>query len=102
MDLGLAGKNVLLFGGNATIGYATSLSFAKEGANIALACRDVDAGRRVAEKAKELGSKKAIVVRADATKWNDVKAAVSKDAGRARLDRHLLSRGRMGLVCKLL
>jgi NAD(P)-dependent dehydrogenase (short-subunit alcohol dehydrogenase family) len=78
MDLGLAGKNVLLFGGNATIGYATSLSFAKEGANIALACRDVDAGRRVAEKAKELGSKKAIVVRADATKWDEVKAAVAK------------------------
>jgi NAD(P)-dependent dehydrogenase (short-subunit alcohol dehydrogenase family) len=78
MDLGLSGKNVLLFGGNATIGYATSLSFAKEGANLAIASRDIAASQRVADKAKTLGSKQAIVVKADATKWSDVEAAVKK------------------------
>ena len=78
MDLGLSGKNVLLFGGNATIGYATSLSFAKEGANLVIASRDVAASQRVADKAKKLGSKKAIAVKVDATKWKDVEEAVNK------------------------
>lgn len=78
MDLGLSGKNVLLFGGNATIGYATSLSFAKEGANLVIASRDVDACRKVAAKAMELGSKKAIAIKTDATIWGDVEAAVKK------------------------
>jgi NAD(P)-dependent dehydrogenase (short-subunit alcohol dehydrogenase family) len=78
MDLGLSGKNVLLFGGNATIGYATSLSFAKEGANLVIASRDVVASQKVADKAKKLGSKKAVAVKADATKWKDVEAAVKK------------------------
>lgn len=78
MDLGLSGKNVLLFGGNATIGYATSLSFAKEGANLAIASRDVAASRIIAAKAKELGSKKAIAVKADATRWKDVVATVKR------------------------
>jgi NAD(P)-dependent dehydrogenase (short-subunit alcohol dehydrogenase family) len=54
------------------------LSFAKEGANIAIASRDIAASQRVADKAKELGSNKTIVMRADATKWNDVEAAVRK------------------------
>jgi NAD(P)-dependent dehydrogenase (short-subunit alcohol dehydrogenase family) len=78
VDLGLSGKNVLMFGGNATIGYATSLSFAKEGANLLIASRDVVAGQKVAEKAKKLGSKKAIALKADATKWGDVEAAVKR------------------------
>jgi len=54
MDLGLSGKNVLMFGGNATIGYATSLSFAKEGANLVIASRDVAACQKVADKARSL------------------------------------------------
>jgi NAD(P)-dependent dehydrogenase (short-subunit alcohol dehydrogenase family) len=78
MDLGLSGKNVLMFGGNATIGYATSLSFAKEGANLVIASRDVAACQKVADKAKKLGSKKAIAVKTDATKWEDVEAAVKR------------------------
>jgi NAD(P)-dependent dehydrogenase (short-subunit alcohol dehydrogenase family) len=78
MELGLSGKNVLMFGGNATIGFATSLSFAKEGANLVIASRDVIAGQKVADKAKELGSKKAIAIKVDATKWEDVEAAVKR------------------------
>ena len=76
MDLGLSGKNVLMFGGNATIGYATSLSFAKEGANLLIASRDVEASQKIATKAMKLGSQKAFAVKADATKWEDVEAAV--------------------------
>ena len=78
MDLGLTGKNVLMFGGNATIGLPTSLSFAKEGANLVIAARDMAASQRVANEAKKLGSKKAIAVKTDATKWEDVEAAVKK------------------------
>lgn len=78
MDLGLAGKNVLLFGGNGAIGRATSLAFAQEGANIAIAARDIVTGQKIVDEAKKLGSKKAIVVKTDATKWEDVEAAVKK------------------------
>jgi NAD(P)-dependent dehydrogenase (short-subunit alcohol dehydrogenase family) len=78
MDLGFSGKNVLLFGGNGSIGLATSLAFAKEGANILLASRDVVTSQRIADEAKRLGSKKAMAVKTDATKWKDVEAAVKK------------------------
>ena len=76
MDLGLSGKNVLLFGGNATIGRPTSLAFAKEGANLVIASRDIVTSQKVADEAKKLGSEKAIVVKADATRWEDVEVAI--------------------------
>lgn len=76
MELGLTGKNVLMFGGNGAIGSATTLAFAKEGANIALASRDLEANERFAKLAREQGSGKAIAVRCDATQWGDVEAAV--------------------------
>jgi NAD(P)-dependent dehydrogenase (short-subunit alcohol dehydrogenase family) len=78
MDLGLSGKNVLLFGGNATIGRPTSLAFAKEGANLVIASRDIVTSQRVVDEAKKLGSKKAVVVKTDATRWEDVEAAIKK------------------------
>jgi NAD(P)-dependent dehydrogenase (short-subunit alcohol dehydrogenase family) len=78
MDLGLSGKNVLLFGGNGAIGLATSLAFAREGANIMLASRDVATSGRIADEAKTLGSRKALAVKTDAAKWEDVEAAVKK------------------------
>ena len=78
MNLGLEGKNVLMFGGNATIGRATTLSFASEGANLMIAARDVVACERVVKEAKKLGSKKAMAIKTDATKWDDVETAVKK------------------------
>jgi NAD(P)-dependent dehydrogenase (short-subunit alcohol dehydrogenase family) len=78
MELGLVGKNVLLFGGNATIGRATALSFAKERANLVIAARDMTASENVVREAKRLGSKKAIAISTDATRWEDVEAAVKR------------------------
>ena len=43
MDLGLAGKNVVVTGASRGIGRATALQFAKEGANVAICARGVEA-----------------------------------------------------------
>ena len=43
MDLGLAGKNVIVTGASKGIGRATALQFAKEGANVAICARGVEA-----------------------------------------------------------
>ena len=43
MDLGLKGKNVIVTGGSRGIGRATALTFADEGANVALCARGSDA-----------------------------------------------------------
>jgi NAD(P)-dependent dehydrogenase (short-subunit alcohol dehydrogenase family) len=76
MDLGLTGKTVLMVGGNSNIGRATSLAFAKEGANVAIAARDFDACQEVASLANTLGGGSAIAIKADATKFEEAEAAV--------------------------
>ena len=43
MDLGLKGKNVIVTGGSRGIGRATALTFADEGANVALCARGSEA-----------------------------------------------------------
>ncbi|MEM7542695.1 MAG: SDR family NAD(P)-dependent oxidoreductase [Pseudomonadota bacterium] len=43
MDLGLAGKNVIVTGGSKGIGRATALEFAQEGANVAICARGAEA-----------------------------------------------------------
>ena len=43
MDLGLAGKNVIVTGASRGIGRATALQFAKEGANVAICARGLEA-----------------------------------------------------------
>ena len=43
MDLGLAGKNVIVTGGSRGIGRASALEFANEGANVAICARGRDA-----------------------------------------------------------
>jgi len=78
MDLGLNGKNVLIVGGNSNIGRATSLAFAKEGANVAIAARDLEASQEVARTAGALGGGRAIAIKADATVFQEAEAAVKK------------------------
>ena len=43
MDLGLAGKNVIVTGGSRGIGRASALEFAAEGANLAICARGQEA-----------------------------------------------------------
>lgn len=46
MDLGLRGKNVIVTGGSRGIGRATALTFAEEGANVAICARGAEALER--------------------------------------------------------
>ena len=67
MDLGLAGKVVVVTGATANIGRAIALEFASEGARVVAVGRDEAAGARVAQLAKERGADEAVFVRADLT-----------------------------------
>src|SRR5207249_4980363 len=65
MDLGLAGKVVIVTGATANVGRAIALDFAAEGAKVVAVGRDEDAGARVVEEAKRRGAQAAVFVRAD-------------------------------------
>ena len=65
MDLGLAGKVVVVTGATANIGRAIALEFAAEGAVLVAVGRDAEAGNRLVELAKERGAADAIFVVAD-------------------------------------
>lgn len=67
MDLGLAGKVVIVTGATANIGRAIALEFAAEGARVVAVGRDEAAGARVVELARARGAKEAVFVRADLT-----------------------------------
>lgn len=65
MDLGLAGKVVIVTGATANIGRAIALDFASEGARLVAVGRDEEAGARVVADARARGAGAAIFVRAD-------------------------------------
>lgn len=65
MDLGLAGKCVVVTGATANIGRAIALDFASEGAKLVMVGRDEEAGARVSARAMERGAQAAIFVKAD-------------------------------------
>lgn len=65
MNLGLAGKVVIVTGATANIGRATALAFAEEGAKVVVVGRDVAAGSRIVEQAKALGAADAVFVGAE-------------------------------------
>ena len=65
MDLGLAGKTVIVTGATANIGRAIALDFATEGAKLVAVGRDEAAGARVVAAALERGASAAIFVKAD-------------------------------------
>lgn len=67
MDLGLAGKVVIVTGATANIGRSTALAFAAEGAKVVIVGRDAAAGGRIVELARELGAAEAVFVAADMT-----------------------------------
>lgn len=78
MDLGLAGKTIIVIGGSSNLGRACSLAFAEEGSNVVVVARHIEDCQKVADLANTLGSGRSIAVSADATKLDDCKAVVKK------------------------
>ncbi|MCL6640270.1 MAG: SDR family oxidoreductase [Candidatus Rokubacteria bacterium] len=75
MDLGLAGKSVIVTGGGSNIGRAITLGFAREGARVAIAEIDEGQAKKVAGEVERLGAE-ALVVRTDVTRWPEVQGMV--------------------------
>jgi 2-hydroxycyclohexanecarboxyl-CoA dehydrogenase len=77
MELGLAGKTVIVTGGGSNIGRGITLAFAKEKCNVVIADIDEEQGKKVAKEASALGGK-AIGIKTDITNWESVEAMVKK------------------------
>ncbi len=73
----LQGKVSLITGGSSGIGRAASLAFAREGARVIIAARNVERGEAVAHEIKEAGGE-AHFIRADMAKPNEIEALVRR------------------------
>lgn len=79
MDLGFAGKTVIVTGAGSNIGRAIFLSFVKEGANVVMAEIDEKQGQKVLEEGKALNcGGKLEFVKTDVTSAESVQAMVNK------------------------
>jgi len=79
MDLGLAGKTVIVTGAGSNIGRASAMTFAKEGVNLVIAEIDEKQGQKVADEIKALGKGgRVIMIKTDVTNWDSVQAMVQK------------------------
>jgi NAD(P)-dependent dehydrogenase (short-subunit alcohol dehydrogenase family) len=79
MELGLAGKTVIVTGGSGGIGRGLLLEFAREGCNVVNASRDMEIGAEIANDAKAQGLKGAILnVKTDVTDRKSVDALVAE------------------------
>ncbi|PIX27532.1 MAG: short-chain dehydrogenase, partial [Chloroflexi bacterium CG_4_8_14_3_um_filter_45_15] len=79
MDLGLAGKTVVVTGGGSNIGRAISLAFAREGSNVVIAELDEVQGKKVADQANATrGGGRSVTIKTDVTKLDEVEAMVKK------------------------
>lgn len=76
METGLAGKTVVVTGGNSNVGRGISLAFAKEGAKIAIVARDADAAARVEKVARELGAGDVLFVKTDVLDYGQIQDMV--------------------------
>ena len=77
MDLGLAGKTVIVTGGGSNIGRAISLTFASEGSNVVIADIDQGQGEKVTHEGNKLGGK-CVCIRADVGDPDSVQALVKE------------------------
>jgi NAD(P)-dependent dehydrogenase (short-subunit alcohol dehydrogenase family) len=77
MDLGLAGRTVIVTGGSGGIGRGLVLGFAAEGARVAIATRDAGKAREVADAAQALPGE-VVVVATDVTDRDAVVALASE------------------------
>ena len=71
------GKVALITGGNAGIGRATAIEFAKQGAKVVVSGRREKEGHEVVAEIKALGGE-AIFVKTDVSKESDVKAMIEQ------------------------
>jgi 2-hydroxycyclohexanecarboxyl-CoA dehydrogenase len=77
MDLGLAGKSVIVTGGGSNINRANTLTFAREGANVVCADIDEKQGQKVVDEANALGGGgRTILIKTNVTDWDSVQAMV--------------------------
>ncbi|MFT7287335.1 MAG: NAD(P)-dependent dehydrogenase (short-subunit alcohol dehydrogenase family) [Halieaceae bacterium] len=91
MDLGLDGKVALIFGGSKGIGLATAVALAAEGANLALAARQLES---FAELPPELAGPMVLRLAADLTMDAEVEQAVQDTLERfGRIDILVISAG---------
>ncbi|MBL7487817.1 SDR family oxidoreductase [Frankia sp. AgB1.9] len=77
MKTGLAGRTVVVTGGNANIGRAIALAFAEEAAGVVIVGRDEAQGRRVCEQLLKQGAKDVLWQAADVTDRAQVEAVVA-------------------------
>ncbi|MEE9202244.1 MAG: SDR family oxidoreductase [Dehalococcoidia bacterium] len=77
MELGLAGKTVIVTGGGSNIGRGISLAFAGEKSNVVIAEIDPGQGEKVAAEGSKLGGK-CTCIPTDVTDWDSVQAMVKK------------------------
>lgn len=79
MELGLKGKTVIITGGSGGIGHGLVMEFAREGANVISASRDVATGQKLVERAREQGCSGTIVpVGTDVTNPDSVAAMIEE------------------------
>ena len=78
----LQGKNVLITGASSGIGQAIAIRFAQEGANVAINYRSgaeqAEVTKQMARQARTNGTGKELIVQADVSKEDEVKAMFEK------------------------
>lgn len=78
MELGLAGKTVIVTGGASNIGRAIVLGFAREGANVVIADIDEQQAQKVAAEAGAAGGGRTLAARTDVSDPQAVEAMVGR------------------------
>src|SRR5690348_2767795 len=80
MDLGLAGKSVLLIGAGRGLGGAAAIALSREKAKVAVLARTASAVEAKADECLKMGAEKAIGIAADATDPASLKKAIETTA----------------------
>jgi NAD(P)-dependent dehydrogenase (short-subunit alcohol dehydrogenase family) len=73
----VAGKNVIVTGGNRGIGRGITQAFAESGANIAIFCRNLESGQKAVAELEKFGGKYT-AIKCDTSDYEDVKAAAAE------------------------